>query len=182
MAIGKKKGGIVKWAGGLMMIKEVQSTGADLLGTADTFKSLSYIKTAKIAYAVDSEELTDETGKFVKLLENTESCKVTGNFLQSDGDLITFMTSGCRGKYYALYRYEGVVDGKHQEFFFPLVQFKPSLELESGTKQPAFEIMCLVADAEITIDTLVLPTGAKTTADVVIPAGTYFKIVETAVS
>lgn len=179
MATGKKAGAIVSQSGGLILYKEVNSDGSDL-ATPDTWHPLGYIDDGTgPTDKTPIEKHTDETGGVVKRSLGDREVMLEGTLMQSDKDLIDFLTDTARDKYYALYRYEGKVDGKEQEFFFGICQFTPQMELKSGAKRIPFEATVLKNENAITILALNLPSEAKTSSDVTIPAGKFYVIVET---
>lgn len=183
MSLGKKRGAIEKWSGGVLMVKEVNADGSDL-SSPDSFSELSYVKSAKYQSSQAKEKVQDETGNTVATLFNEREAMITGNFLQSDKDLQDFLESTVADKYYAVYAYRGIVNGNYQELYCPICQFTPMYEDEPGTRQPAFEIEVLKNEAAITIDYADLPSGhhGATSTDVVIAAGAYRQVVETAVT
>ncbi len=182
MAMDKKAGAIVKHAGGVIMIKEVNADGTDL-STPDTFKLLSFIDDgAGLSDKSPIEKQTDETGGVIKTTYGDREVIVDGMFMQSDKDLLDFLVDGCRNKYFAVYRYEGIVNKNHQEFFYAIGMFTPQVELKSGAKLLPFEITMLKNESDITILNAALPAGHHLggSTDVVIPANKYYVSVETA--
>lgn len=178
MSIGLKKGGIGRWKPGHLMVKEVTAAGVDLT-VPDTFKKLGYIKSAKLSDAFNVEEVKDERGLIVRVIESDRVVKVTGNFMQTDKDLIDFLTSSCRDKFYAIYKDNGIVNGFNQEIVFGICQFKPGADLEGQVPNPAFELICLCNDEILSIT---MPTGAHATGPVSIPIEAHYIISETAVA
>jgi hypothetical protein len=179
MPTSKKRNAVVKWSGNNMQYQEVKDTGAPL-DVADTWHVLGYIGEAEFADVTSIEKVTNETGKLTRILENDRDVSVKGNLQQSDKDTIDFLTNGCRGKFFRVYRDEGIVDGKHQEYFLGICQFTPQATIKSGTKRPPFEITVIENEAAITIAADKLPTGAHCSAEVTIAAGAYYYISEVA--
>lgn len=181
MALGKKRDAIKKWSGGEIQVKEVNSDGTDL-ETAAAWQTLGFIDQGKLTDTTEEEDIPDETGDTVITIENTRTVKIEALLMQSDKDTLDFISEGCRNKYFALYRKEGTVDKKYQEFFFPIVKIKPSVELAAGTKRPPFTATAYKSTADVTIAIEKLPVGAHTASAVTIAKGKYYSIIETAVA
>lgn len=180
MPLGKKPGAIVENAGGIVMIQECSYAGA-LLGSA--YELIGFIGDGTgWSDKTPRNKKTDETGGTVKSTLGNREVLFAGTFMQSDKDLLDFLTEDCRDKYYSIYRYEGIVNESYQEVFFGVCQFVPQVDLKAGAKEIPFEVEVLKNTIEITIEVVDLPAYAHTAADVVIAAGGYKKVVETAVT
>ena len=181
MATSKKRAAIKPFFGGTLLVYEVADPELIVIDTQGDWEELSHIeKGAPILDIPMNPEYLD--GKKFDALEGEENMYIDGIFKQRDKDLLDFLGETCRDKFYAVYRDLGIVDGKHQELFIPLCQFKPGFDLGAAPPKPPFRIEILEAGAEVTIGALALPAGAHTEADVVIDADRLYTIVETAVA
>jgi len=181
MAMAKKPDAIQTKGGGLILAKECTAAGGTVSGA--TWLNLGHIDDGSgPSDKTPIEKKTDETGNVVKRLLGDREVVIEGNLMQSDADLLVFLTVTCRNKYYHIYRYEGEVNGFYQEFFFGICQITPQMDLKSGTKLTPLEIIGLKNEAAITFAILDHPAQAKTAAIVIVAAEAYYKIVETAVT
>jgi hypothetical protein len=176
---GKNAGAIKKWSGGEMWIKQVNADGTDL-ASPDSFRSLGYIEQGKFSDITETEDYPDETGEIIASVENTRTVTIEALFMQSSKEILDFVGDECRNKFYALYRYEGIVAQKHQELFFPLVKVTPQIQLEAGTKRPPFKATALKAPAAISLVVTAIP--AKAEGPIAIAKDKYYSIVETPIS
>lgn len=144
--MGKNKGSIVKFNGGNLYYKQVNMYGGQ---SSDTWTNLGYIQSAAIKDITDQEDQADMTGNTVRSLPVKRSVKIELVLMQSDKDTLDFIKEGCRGNYYAIMLDGGVVDGKHQEYYFPLCVIRPQVELASGVRRPPLEINVLSNPEEV---------------------------------
>lgn len=177
MSTSKKRNAVVKWSGNNIQYQQVNEDGSPLQ-VADTWHSLGHISDAEFMDETEQEKIQNESGGVTRVIENARNVTVKGTLQQSDKDTLDFLGNTCRDKFYRVYRDEGVVDGKQQEFFLGICQFKPSISLKSGTKRPPFEITVLQNDSAITIAAVALPADAHVDTEIVIPAGGYYFISE----
>jgi len=121
-----------------------------------------------------------EDGKLAAVLENQRDMELSGLILESSKEVLDYLSETVRGQFFQIYKYLGVVNGKKQEIFYGIAKIIPSVDLTTGTKEIPLKISVLPVPADLTIDHLTgFPSGVFATADVVIPAGRYFNIVET---
>ncbi len=180
MTTAKKRGAIKPFFGGNLLVYEVTDPELIVIDTPGDWTALSHLEKAAPVFEIPmNPEYLD--GKKFDALEGEENFYIDGIFKQRDKDLLDFLGETCRGKFYAIYRDLGIVNNLHQELFIPLAQFKPGFDLGANPPKPPFRIEVIDAEAEVTIDSAALPSGAYTLADVVIPEGSLFLIVETAV-
>ena len=178
MATSKKRAAISPFFGGKLLVYELEDPENIVIDTPGDWKELSHLeKAAPVLDIPLNPEYLD--GKKFDALEGDENMYIDGIFKQRDKDLLDFLGSSCRGKFYAIYRKLGVVDGKQQELFIPLAQFKPGFDLNQSPPKPPFRIEIIDAGVEVTIEAEGLPEDAITPADVVIDEGTLYEIVET---
>lgn len=183
MSKGLKKGAIVKWSGGRIWFKEVKSDGTDL-ASPDTYSLLTYLAEGSGPNKqISFDKVMDETGSKVKRLLNEVDPVIECVALQSDKDFIDFLeTAMDSDKYYSVIRYEGVVDGNHQEWFVAICQISSQIDLKSGTKRIPFTLELLTPSSDVTMESDNFPSDVHAAADVTVSAGKYWTIVETAVS
>ena len=134
----KDKGAIVKWSGGDIRYIEVDDNGGVASGAS--WAQLGYIQESTVSDNTEQEDLQDETGNTVKVVDNGRVVKITGLLMMSDKATMDLLKETVRSNYYMVYKYEGQVNGKHQEIFAGICQFKPMVELQSGVKRIPFEI------------------------------------------
>jgi len=175
----KDKGAVVTKGGGNVWYKEVNDDGSDL-GTPDSFADLGYIESWDLQDDTEREETYDEAGELVKSEEMDRTIKITGNLMQSDKATLDFLKETVRGNFYAVYRYEGIVNGKYQEALFGICQFKPMVGLASGTKRPPIEITVLKNESALTSVDISGVTGNHAST-ITVPAGEYYAFAETSV-
>lgn len=181
MATEKKRGAIKPFFGGQLKVYLLDDPENIVIDVQADWITLSHLEKASPVLDIPmNPEYLD--GKKFDALEGEENFYIDGIFKQRDKDLLDFLGETCRGKFCTIYRDLGIVDGKHQELFIPLAQFKPGFDLGGTPPKPPFRIEVIDPDAEVTIDALALPATAHTSADVVIAEGNLYEIVETAVS
>jgi len=143
----KDVGTVKKFSGGVMLVKEVKDNGGAV--AADAWVNLGYIQESNTQDNTDMEEYQDETGNTVASEPTIRLVKVTGLLMQSDKATLDFLKDTVRDKFYALYKYEGITNGKYQEIFYGICKFKPQIDLAAGVKRPPFEITVLENDLAI---------------------------------
>lgn len=131
----------------------------------------------------------DETGDTSAIEEGNREVVVEGVLQQTDKATLD-IAKECRGKYYALYKYNGKKNGKHQEIFYGVGRIDPSFEVKYMGGTTPFKYTPTKLISAVTIAATVVcaaPTGgagawgAYVTASVSIAAGDYYTIVETTV-
>jgi len=184
MALGKDKGKIIKYGGGLLrVIALTDDTGSTSSGTV---KDLGYVDEVSIAYNSETESVQDETGNTVANLPGNTTVKMTGTFLQSDVDLLDFLRDSTVGTFYRVYHKMSAgaaMNGKTQEFFGAIGVIKPMFEVKSKSKKIPFEINFLRNDSAIAMTTTQAPMTLFGATDVAAQTGTiaankYFVILE----
>lgn len=196
MTIAKDKGAIRKFGGGIIKILVSTDSGPATNKVYSDWLDVGYVQESKLSDVTESEGVFDETGNQVGSLEANRTIKFIGLLMQTDKDLIDYLKDTVRGAYYSVYHYDGVNNGKYQEYIFPICTIKPMVEVASGTKRIPFEITILKNEAAIPFsdkdgnDTTQaeLPTGnyaqgtAVTGADaIIVAASEYYHLQETAV-
>uniref|UniRef100_A0A6M3L4H8 Uncharacterized protein n=1 Tax=viral metagenome TaxID=1070528 RepID=A0A6M3L4H8_9ZZZZ len=179
----KDKGAIKKFGGGRIYIMPVSDAGAD----AGLWIDLGYLQDTVLSDVTETEEIQDETGNTIASNEGNRLVKLSGTLMQSDKVTLDYMVTTVRGAYYRIYQYTGIVNGYYQEVVYGICQFKPQLELASGTKRIPFEASILkneAALAETGMQAAITADGLTPTsycAGTTVPAAGYYIIVETIV-
>lgn len=183
MAIGKKRDAVKKLSGGILKVLEVTPTGPIGTETASQWLDLGYVAETTLRDETEIIEDFDESGNKFVSEEGNRTVRLEGQLMQSDAELIEFLTDTIRGKFYSVYHYDGITDGNHQEYIFPICKIRPLTEVRSGTKRPPFEISVLKNESDINFggtSQAALPSEAKATT-VVITKDKYYKIATTPV-
>jgi len=193
----RNRDAIVKHGGGIILVSLVSDTGAEISLNPDNVKDLGYIQESTFIDNTDTEDAKDETGNLIQSHETDRSIKITGVLMQTDKKTLD-IAKECRGQFYQIYYYMGIVDGKYQELFAPICRIKPSVEMPSTTRRIPLEITILKNDTLtfLTITDNVLGTrysshyagtditsfgGGTGDLGVGFSIGDYYKIIETAV-
>lgn len=187
----RDKGAIVQGGGGIIKISEVDDSGVEINLAPDYVFDLGYIQETTFSDTVDEEPQVDETRNTIQILLNNRKVVLSGVLMQSDKATLD-IAKECRGKYYQVYYYGGIVNGKYQEFFFGICRIKPAVELNSLTRRVPLEITCLKNEGDINFVLIDNILGNRYNAKypgvlvnndyvVQIPAGEYYSIVETTV-
>lgn len=185
----KDRGAIATKGGGTIRIKEVNDDGSDLSTTASVY-DIGYLQETTFRDNTTETIINDETGDQVQVEQENRDVSIEGILQQSD-KLTLDIAKETRGKYYALYKYNGVKNGKHQEVFFGLGRINPSFEVKymGGTTPFKFTATKLISAVSIAASVAsASPTagagswGSYTSATVSIAAGDYYTIVETTVA
>lgn len=171
----RDKGAVVKYGGGIIKVREVADDGS---GASGTGIDLGYIQETTFADITEDEEIIDETGNLVNVLESNRTVRLTGVLMQSDKATLD-IAKRCRNKYYQVYYLMNTsVNGKKQELLMGICRIKPAVELPSNTRRIPIEIKCLKNENAITGVNLVTSYGGYATS-VTITAGDYYVIAET---
>ena len=187
----KDKGGVSKFGGGVIRIREVSDDGQTISATDTVYHDIGYIQNHDFADDTPFESVYDETGAEVATDEGNRTVKLSGVLMQSDKEQLD-IAKDTRGLFYRAYVYNGIINGKYQEVFLGICRVKPMFNLSSPGKRTPFEVTCLKNDAQITISNVELntiPIGSdaypktphSVAETVVIPASEYYLVVETAV-
>lgn len=196
MAITKDKGAIRKFGGGVLKVLAVTDSGPVGTEVSTSWLEMGYVQETKLSDVTENESIMDETGSQVASVEANRTIKFTGLLMQTDKDTIDFLKDTVRGNFYSVYHYDGITNGKYQEYLFGICTIKPLVEVASGTKRIPLEITVLKNEAAIIYSDkdgtntthAELPAGNYaqgdiTTGDnaVTITAGQYYSLTETAV-
>lgn len=176
----KDKGGYSPKGGGIIKIKEVNDDGSDFT-TPGTIYDIGYLQETTISDNTPMTDIFDESGSSVVVEEGNRVVTVSGVLLQRDKAILD-MAKECRGKFYALYKDNGVVNGKNQEIFYAIGKIDPSFEVKLQGGTTPFKYTALKTASTITIAAASLTAtlwGAHTSATVTIPAEDFYLIVET---
>ena len=182
LASTKDKAKVGLGGGGEAWLRQVTSAGVDL-GTPDTNHSVGYIETSDLDDNTEEVKVYDETGALVANVLDKRTVVWKCTLQQSSGDEIAIMDE-CRGKFYRLYTYSGIRNNKHQEWLYGICTVKPHLALAWKTGAVTnipLEITILKVDTQITALNTDLPTVKKTAGSIIVAAGAYYKMTETAV-
>lgn len=193
MSIAKDKGAIKKFSGGIWKVcplsdEEAGLKAADSAAGGSEWLDLGYVQEATLNDSTETEDVMDETGGVVNTDELSRTVKITGLLMQTDKELIDFLKETVRGKYYAIYHYDGINNGKYQDYHFGICQIKPMIEIASGTKRIPFEISVLKNTSLIPVNgsgegfITTVAKGSATTDAYNIAANTYYTLAETTVS
>ncbi|MBE2228254.1 MAG: hypothetical protein IAE93_12950 [Ignavibacteria bacterium] len=181
LSITRDKGAIHSHGGGIIKVKQVQEDGTDLSPAASVV-DIGYIQDSEFNDQTPLTDVKDETGATVTQEEGDREISVKATLMQSDSEVIA-LAKEVRGKFYALYKYNGIVDGKHQEIFFGVGKITPQINLKFSGGRIPFEYKSSKLASAVTIDTTDLTAwGAYATAEVTIAANDFYQIVETSVA
>ena len=169
MTIAKDKGAIRKFGGGVLKILVATYSGPATNKVYSDWLDVGYVQESKLSDVTADEPVNDETGGQVASLEGNRVIKFTGLLMQTDKDLIDYLKDTVRGAYYSVYHYDGINNGKYQEYVFPICTIKPMVEIASGTKRIPFEITVLKNESAIPFSD---KDGSDTT-QAELPAGNY---------
>lgn len=179
----KDKGGFNPKGGGIIRIKEVNDDGSDLT-TPGTIYDLGYLQETTFRDMTPTTEFKDEAGDTVQTIEGDRSVQVEGTLMQRD-KLTLDIAKECRGKFYALLKDNGVVNGKYQEIFYAVGKIDPAFEVKLQGGTTPFKFTATKIASAVTIASASLAASfwnARTSATVTIPANDYYLIIETQVS
>jgi hypothetical protein len=187
----KNAGNIRVRGGGVLKILLVTSTGPAGTEVAADWIDLGYIETNGVTDQMDEEEYQDETGDVVQTDFSNRVVKLSGNLMQSDLDLITYLKETVRDNYFSIYWLSDKnINNKRQELVFPICKISPGFELVSGTKRPPFNATVLKNASAINYDAAgtggsnaELPTNSYATgvAAISVAAGEFWDGKETAI-
>ena len=183
----RDRGAIATKGGGIIKIKEVLEDGADLSTTAQVY-DLGYLQETTFRDNTTETIINDETGDQVAAVEEKREVGVEGVLQQSDKTILD-IAKETRGKFYALYKYNGVRNGKHQEVFFGVGKINPSFEVKYAGGTVPFKFTAMKTASAVTISTALVTAaitttggwGAYATASIAVSVGDYYTIVETSI-
>lgn len=182
---GKVAGEIAYWGGGVLKLKQVQSTGADLSPTPGAIEDVGYIDDFGLQLTEeDAADVSDERGTIVQHRDGIKKFKLTGMLKQTGKALLDFLAAA-QGKYYQFYYKStktGEMNGKTQEIFGAIGRITPQFDTKAKVKQVPFEITLLDNASAITIAADMMTAtayGSVNTAAATIGASQYYTIIET---
>ena len=182
-------GSIQTKGGGIIRIKEVSDSGAELGTVASSVYDLGYLQETTFRDSTPTTAIFDETGDQVQTEEGQREVVVEGVLQQTDKAALD-IAKEARGKFFALYKYNGVKNGKHQEVFFGLGKIDPAFEVKYMGGTTPFKFTAMKLSSAVTIAATLAsaaPTagggswGSYTSVTVTIAAADYYTIVETSV-
>ena|SRR3990167_5905292 len=185
----KDKGAVKKFGGGVIRVREVSDDGATISATDTAYHDIGYIASHKFQDNTPLEDIFDEAGNQVASDEGNRVVKITGTLMQTDGETFD-IASDTRGNFYRAYIYNGIVNGKYQEFFCGICKIAPMIDVDYPGARTPFEISILKNDAALTLSTAELATIAisadaypkcsTTATQTITAAGFYLKVETTA--
>jgi hypothetical protein len=179
LSITKDKGQIHSKGGGIIKIQQGLETGLPLT-TAEAVDDLGYVAESTFTDKTPLEDVSDETGAVITSEEGNRQVMIQTILMQTDKARLD-MAQDVRGKFYRLYKYNGLVDNKHQEIFFTCGKITPQTELKFTGGRLPFEYRASAVASDATFDsTSISLFGAHASSPVTVSAGSYYKIVETA--
>src|SRR5574343_882834 len=175
----KNLGAIKFKSGGVWSAIRVTDAGA--LDTGETAVDFGYVESSILNDETEEVTAFDESGAQVVAEEGNRTVKITGLLMQTDKTTVDFFKETVRGKYYAVYHYDGVNDGNHQEYYFGICRIRPLIKVESGVKRIPFEISVMKNAAALGMGATgepAKPSGAYATS-FDIGVGLYYSLTET---
>jgi hypothetical protein len=179
----KDKGAYASKGGGIIKIKEVNDDGSDLT-TPGTIYDVGYLQETNFSDNTPTTPIKDEHGDTIVNEEGDRDVIVSGVLMQRD-KLTLDMAKECRGKFYALMKYNGIINGKYQEIFYAVGQIDPSFDVKLQGGTTPFKFTATKVNSAITIASASLTASfwnTKTSTTVTIAADDYYTIVETTVT
>jgi len=185
----RDRGAFAPKGGGIIRIKEVNDDATDLTTTASVY-DIGFLQETTIKDMTALTEVKDEAGDTVQTIEDDRSVSVEVVLMQRDKTTLD-IAKEARGKFFALYKYNGIVNGKHQEIFYGLGKIDPSFEVKLAGGTVPFKFTAIKLPSTITIPATVAcaaPTGgagawgAYTSATVTIAKDDYYAIIESTVA
>jgi len=122
----------------------------------------------------------DETGNTAAMNLDVREVIISGLVMESNDAVINFFLNTV-GKFYQVYKYNGIVNSLHQEIWYGIGVIIPKIDLTSGVKRIPFEIHLLNNTSAIVINhTTGLPQNCfyTTLTDITIPANGIYTITE----
>lgn len=178
LSISRDRGAIHSKGGGIIKVKQVLEDGSDLTVTASVV-DIGYIQDSEFNDATPLTDVKDETGATVTQEEGDREVSVKATLMQSDSEVID-LAKQVRGNFYLLYKYNGLVDGKHQEIFFGVGKITPQVNLKFTGGRIPFEYKASKLASTLTVSTASLAAlGAHATQTVTIAADDLYTVVET---
>lgn len=114
--------------------------------------NLGEVMDSSLDQATSKTEFKNEAG-VAKGTDFEHSLTTNATLMERDKIKIDFLSTGCRNKIYLEYKYAGIVDAKHQEYF-KFVQVTPqhSIKLPGGASSLKYESTGIYPDATATIN------------------------------
>lgn len=155
-------------------------------GSPSAWVTAGNINTGKLSYTGDTVEITFPDNTTLDLDGKTK-CTLDIILAQSskdDFDLVDILRSAGPIPFYY---YNGIVDGKHQEFYFPQVRVIPQVDTDFEAGKVQLIKIKLSAQPQDTLASCIpntdLPTDKHATGSTAVTGvNQYFVILETAVS
>jgi len=186
LSTSKSKGSVDINGGGTIKAKEVTETIADI-SPADTAHDIGYIEDSGFTDDRAKIVVHDETGTTVRTLFTTRSVMVNATMLQAGSTNLVFAKETA-DRFYQLYKYNGIVNGFHQEMFFGIGNITPKTEVKWGANavvKTPFEFEALKNDNVVSIGASAYGAFCSASASsttITIPAGEIYTIVNTSVT
>jgi len=185
----RERGAINPKGGAIIRIKEVADDGAELGTVLGSVYDLGYIQETTFKDNTPQTTLNDESGDAVAVIDENREVVIEGVLMQSDKNILD-IAKEVRGKFYALYKYNGIKNGKHQEIFYGVGKFDPGFEIKYMGGTVPFKYTAMKLSSAVTIAASLAnaaPTGGGgawggyVSATVIIAKDDYYTIVETTV-
>ena len=116
MALGKSRTRIQVRGGGFLLMREISPT------PSDTFLDVGYLQQTEFTDTRNMIEAIDERGLQVDFIEGGTIVVLKATLMQADADVIALLRNSA-SKYYDVYYYAVLADGKYQEFSAPVCKF-----------------------------------------------------------
>lgn len=162
----------------------IRVTDSGTLDTGETHNNFGYVESSELSDETEEIVAFDESGAQVVAEEGNRTVKVTGLLMQTDKTTVDFFKETVRGKYYAIYHYDGTNDGNHQEYYFGICRIRPLIKIASGTKRIPFEFTVMKNTSALGMGGTgepAAPSGVYGTS-FDIAANEYYSLKETAVA
>jgi hypothetical protein len=172
-------GGVVDKSGNKLILYKVNDDGS--VFSTFTMFNVGHISTSNRQMATNEEAFKNETGDVV----NTEyDFDYTINFtiMQTTATEIGFFANDTKNTYWGAYYRRDSIDGKVQEWDYPLGKITPQFNQASpgGASSMQMKYTALVNDSAITLSAALLASlGAYNSATQTVAAKERFKIWET---
>lgn len=167
-------------------IKRVRLNGGNnfQIKTGGSWVNLGHILKGQIEDQTDSQEVTFADGSTVDL-DGKRKVKLTCTLAQTSKEEIE-LVDDLRNSTYEGYFYNGIIDGKHQEFYFKELDIIPKMNLEvpGSPMQLVLEMSSAPQDANVSVipDTGLPGDAYATGGGAVTGKNRYYLILETPIS
>lgn len=128
MALAKSRTKIQVRGGGFLLMREISPS------PSDTFLDVGYLQSTNWQDERNMLEAIDERGLQVDFVEGGQVVTITSQLMQADIDVINLL-KGSASKYFDVYYYAVLADGKYQEFSAPVAKIMggPKLNFAANT-------------------------------------------------